>query len=483
METIIDEVTLPNVPRRPMDLRHLTGLAHAALREANEFAKTFVVTEEQIQVWCTTENGASTRLFRRPSLTEATTKYFEGWPQLPASHELLDYLWRHGRHPLTLIGPPTQASWLPGAFTEVIIHQLVKLWDEESVRALHSRGTWPAWEVSEPALAKMASYIAAAEMNDGAWARAIVPVVNVSLEGSESIELMPGVTMRNRNWEDIAVLVHQNGRNLESTDFSALANERVNLEIGLPLDVGEATRLDYRAYDTAFAKMVDDVMARFRWAAMLALDTPSTILEGFTRMQTFGTSWGWQPLRRQALGFMWPGIPVISATAATEMTRLLRSLSRAESKFEADVYDAIWMLGRSSLAPHPRDALLEAAIGLERILVGGSGENARRFRTHGAVLLGDVTFEGKLKSLYNSRSKVAHEGTAKTDLSDSASEARLLLAKCIERVAAWVEAGLIDSAPHGKSKVSVAIEEYLLKKMCTTVAEELVSRRTVTSAS
>ena len=323
----------------------------------------------------------------------------------------------------------------------------------------------------------MASYIAAAEMNDGAWARAIVPMVNVSFEGTEPIELMPGVTMRTRTWEDIAVFVHQSGRSLENIDFSALANERVDLEIRLPLNVGESTRLDYRAYETAFAKIVDDVMARFRWAAMLALDTQSVILEGMTRMQTFGTSWGGQPLRRQTLGYLWPGIPAISEAAATEMARLLTSLRLAEAKFDADIYDAVWMFGRASLAAHPRDSLLEAAIGIERIVVGGSGENARRFRTHGAALLGDATLEGRLKALYNSRSKVAHEGNAKSDLSDAASEARHLLARCIDRAVAWTEFGLIDSVPPGKVKLSVAIEQFLLQMLCTSVADELAARR------
>ena len=480
-EPIIDEVTLPNLPKIPMHLGYLTELALEALKESNAFARTLTVDEEVIQVWRTTENGASTRPFRRPSLMQAATMYVTGWPQLPASQAFLDYLWQHGRHSLTLIGPSTQAAWLPGAYTEVIIHQLVKLWDEESIRAFHTHGAWTPWEVSDAAFAKMASYIAAAEMNDGAWARAIVPMVNVSFEGSEPLELMPGVTMRKRTWEDIAVFIHQSGRSLENIDFSALANERVDLEIGLPLDVGESIRLDYRAYETAFAKLVDDVMARFRWAAMLALDTQNTLLEGITRMQTFGTSWGGQTLRRQALGYLWSGIPAISETAATEMARLLKTLRLAEAKFDADIYDAVWMFGRASLAAHPRDALLEAAIGLERILVPGSGENARRFRTHGAALLGDVGFETRLKALYNSRSKVAHEGNAKGDLSQSAMEARQLLAKCIERAAAWVEAGLIDSAPPGKMKLSVAVEEYLLRRLCASVSEDLAARRQAAS--
>jgi hypothetical protein len=70
-EPTIEEVTLPNVKKRPMDLSRLTELAFAALKEASQYAKTLAVDEERIQVWRTTENGASTRLLGRPSIMQA----------------------------------------------------------------------------------------------------------------------------------------------------------------------------------------------------------------------------------------------------------------------------------------------------------------------------------------------------------------------------------------------------------------------------
>jgi hypothetical protein len=159
-----------------------------------------------------------------------------------------------------------------------------------------------------------------------------------------------------------------------------------------------------------------------------------------------------------------------SVTPQPYVVRLRRHLQQltVALRHYPDLVDVLWLYDRAMLSNSSRDLLLEAAIGLERLLVQGSGENARRFRQYGAAIIYDANppeVERNLKRIYNLRSKAAHEGGRHAKaFEDLGILARSYLGRAIEGVTRLVAASSI--APSGRS-INEAIEQYLISVMRT----------------
>jgi hypothetical protein len=152
----------------------------------------------------------------------------------------------------------------------------------------------------------------------------------------------------------------------------------------------------------------------------------------------------------------------MDASACRVAATLLRNLAVAVKHFP-DIEETIWILDRATLEVLPRDVLFESAVGLERILVSGAGDNSRRFRMYGTALLAEedwnATFRS-LKEIYNLRSSAAHGvGTSGGKFEAFSVRARTYLSEAIERVVKLVVAAKVS--PKGGRCVSVALEEYL----------------------
>src|SRR5207237_791197 len=127
------------------------------------------------------------------------------------------------------------------------------------------------------------------------------------------------------------------------------------------------------------------------------------------------------------------------------------------------LWDVLWHFGRSCVASLERDVLLEAVIGLDALLVPGSGESTYRFSLHGAVLIGAGTGRGtqvkaELQDLYNARSGAAHGD--RRGANSKARRARQVLAQAIERTAALILDGKLDMS----KKLPHAIQQYVIER-------------------
>lgn len=152
------------------------------------------------------------------------------------------------------------------------------------------------------------------------------------------------------------------------------------------------------------------------------------------------------------------------ANIATEAAKILDRLS---SLGEISALNrALWLLGRANNAALPRDALLDAVVGLESLLVPGPGEAAYRFALHGtAVLAADKQVYDELSNLYRLRSSAAHAGTA-SNFSDMAPRARQLLAQVILAIVGLIATKAL--APLSDMPVGKAVQAWV---------RELVSSR------
>jgi hypothetical protein len=129
-----------------------------------------------------------------------------------------------------------------------------------------------------------------------------------------------------------------------------------------------------------------------------------------------------------------------------------------------DLKQAIWYWGRSSLAPLPRDILLEAVIGLESLLVHNPGESSYRFRLHGAALLSGSREEvsgyaKKLNDIYGQRSKAAHGSKSERIEQANAYLARTYLGKAIEALTQLDTQKVIDTS----TNIAKQIEKKVLE--------------------
>jgi len=143
-----------------------------------------------------------------------------------------------------------------------------------------------------------------------------------------------------------------------------------------------------------------------------------------------------------------------------QRTKELLAVLRGASSVKADLDAGIWAFGRSCSAQSARDVLLEAAIGLERLLVSeGRGDFSYKFRLHGAALLPEEpTAFDDLNRVYDLRSKAAHGAVAKNPSSfeEMAPRARFLLARTIESIAVLLASGELVIAKDQNAAAAIA---------------------------
>jgi len=125
---------------------------------------------------------------------------------------------------------------------------------------------------------------------------------------------------------------------------------------------------------------------------------------------------------------------------------------------------AFFYWGRSALGELDRDRLLEAVIGLERLLVPGPGESTYRFGLHGAALLtrfGDSpkACNEELRSIYRKRSELAHGNPGERLI--EAQRARRHLGDAILAIMDLIEAGKIRESEN----VATQIQALVLKQV------------------
>ena len=148
--------------------------------------------------------------------------------------------------------------------------------------------------------------------------------------------------------------------------------------------------------------------------------------------------------------------------SAIETSQELIRRFRQAAESSSELKDALWYFGRASVAELDRDILLESSIGLETLLVSGSGDSRYRFALHGAVVLSNTDQQGSdlfrnLLDIYGARSGAAHGG--RKSLATIATRSRRYLAEAIRAIAGLVLARTIQ-----RGRVSEAVQQYVIER-------------------
>lgn len=137
-------------------------------------------------------------------------------------------------------------------------------------------------------------------------------------------------------------------------------------------------------------------------------------------------------------------------------------------KATPDLKAILWFFGRSHLASAARDSLLDAAIGLESLLIPDPGESTYKFRLHGAALLSAVIqgdLDDDLKGIYDLRSRAAHGTARDRDFERLAPRSRQMLAQAIAAAIQLFEGGELAPDANG-GDIAKAIKGLVKKRAC-----------------
>lgn len=464
---------LPDTPASEMDESHLTRLIREALVAFNDFIRARDFQTETIRVFGPQMPGKSYQVLDRPVLLDALVADQKARMKLPAAKALMDYLWEHGAHPLSLSrddGDPDRESWASNAFHIIIANTLYRLWDEESVRSGSANGTWQPWEVPEYRLDQHAGDIASIELRKGARVTVTIPLLQLTLMNIESFELEPGVVLRTWRQEDKAVYLHRNERIYPFDDVFGPHNSKSYLTIvANSKDVFKGGE-----NHEAIEKFISMIVARVKWAIMQATNPSQLITELPATTEIYQSTLGVLPIRRQRIQRRLKGAIRLDVDGCRSASKLLENFKNVAAAFP-DIGDVMWMFDRATLATLPRDILFESAMGLERLLVSGSGETTRRFKHYGTAILSDGDPPktcGELSAIYDLRSTAAHGiKIASKQFDELAITARTYLSKAIERVVRLAVAHNWQSSKK-VSTVNVAVENYLLSLLYTAAHQD-----------
>ena len=467
---------LPVNPPRMMDENQLALLIRDAMAAFNDFIRGKPFEIEAIDVYRAQPSGLSHQRLSRPKLEDAVSLYQSERADLPAAKALLDYLWEYGGHRLTITrkdGDPDRADWGLYAFREIVVGPLWRLWHEHSVRRLSSAGKWDPWAVPEHDLDRAAKELASYEVGNGAPVVVTIPLLQLELADLTEFELEHGVSLHAWSEEDRAVYLYKNegyyprddiyGRFVSKCYVRIVANYK---------DVLDERQTEEPAQ--ALEDFVGTILARIKWAIMQATTSTRLIRELPATIEGLYSPWGFSPIRRQGIRRDLQ-IAVTLDEPSCQFVRKLLSMFKSALNAFPDFRDVMWMFDRATLATLPRDILLESTIGLERLLVEGSGENTRRFKTYGAALTADGNPEAvsrDLAEIYALRSKAAHGGDVHPEqFKKFAIAARTYLVRAIANTVFLVGASKVQ--PTAKKRLNKAIEGYLMSLMYAGARKDL----------
>lgn len=475
---------LPDTKAKPMDEDHLAKLIHEAMVAFNDFLSEHTFPTEVVNVLRSDGPGSSSsHSLTRPKLWNALFDYQAEHMDIPAAKALTDYLWGHGGHRITLTkdnGDPNRTDWAGNAFHMVVVNSLYSLWDKHSIRSLSATGLWQPWKLPYEEVNQLAKDMAAIEVGKGAKIKITIPLLQLALADKKSVELETGVTLREWTQEDKASYLHKNqrvypfddahGPHISDCYLEMVVNESQIFKDGMNHCVNKQEIL---------ADFVGPIVGRIKWAIMQVTNSTQLIRELPATTEIWHSVWGFFPIRRQGMGLGSGGKTNLDVGNCQSVVKLLKMLKEAQ-KVYPDLDDVVWMFDRATLAVLPRDILLESAIGLERLLVHGNGENTRRFKTYGAALIGgDAPMETakRLGEIYSKRSCAAHGSDKKSDnkaekLEKLSATARADLGMALANVVRLVVSSKINPERNGKD-IAEAIEHYQTSKIYVAMQKDL----------
>jgi hypothetical protein len=463
------EKVLPDSPELPLDESHLKALIQDAIRAAIRDLRGTDVTGGRFPVTRLTEGEWVDQELPAPSYRKKAIWYriSEVWKSKEAD-DLTNYLWSRGALKKTLWidddkwdADKSKESWQRFVWGDLVHAPLLTFLPLAAEEDLVKTGEYQPWRLSEKTIEDAAADLADEVCNRRRTIMATCPAVGLELSGASEVEAEPGVILQPWPFEsdERRIFFTHYGNEYLRNDISTWTGHAA---IKLRRRV-EGLSLEHAA------ESVGSSLDSLKWALMIAAKTDRPFEEGPVIVRGL-SGWRGLTLRRGdtlLVGHRSMSSVKVTPDVALRLPNLLRDLSMARPA-SGEIGSALWLLGRACNAFLPRDALLDAAIGLEMLLVPNPGEATYRFTLHGLALIEDERadqLESDLREIYSKRGKAAHGDPTEAGAFDRiAPRARLLLAKTINSVVRLMNSGELDTVAT-RGDIGEAVQRLVKKKV------------------
>ena len=440
------KVTIPAGPAQPLDPDRVAVLVRDALLAAARELRSARVESSDRHIYRrlpSPQVGWQGVALPAPNYRKSIWDVRAPAAACTEARALIDYVWDAGALPKTLTqdgeGVPGKEAWSDFTWVDLVQAPFLYLCALSATRRLSETGTYDPWHIDPAETEAAARDVAQTTCLERRSVRALCPIVWAHIPDGLSATLRPGVALRDWSLDEKCLFLTRYHQEYVDDDPSTWASGgliEINLE-GLPADKGA---------DDMVVHAVTAELDLVKWALMVTANSAVTLGEGGIVLRS-PAGWKGPTIRRQDTTMPRNGARsslVLDERIARDTSTLLDQAQKLIS-VAPELKSILWFLGRSHTSATSRDSLLEAAIGLEALLVPDAGESTYKFRLHGAALLSSVIEEdvdGDLKRIYELRSKAAH-GTAREeeDFERLAPRARYYLAKAIVATVQLTETG------------------------------------------
>jgi hypothetical protein len=436
----MNQKILPETPTLPLEATRIRPLLRDALRAAR---RDFESVTPGADEWVIFRPGSDGLNSERVSAPNYRTAFNHLAANSAEGKALTDYLWERGAFKASLHRDdgqhPTQEGWATVPWSEIVWRPLLHLTNLAAAKDFVALGSFRAWRVDDDDLEAAVDDLVDQLCERHCTIQAISPIANLRPEDGPC-ELEPGVFLETWSPETRSLFLTQYRKEYLSDDsrsWSSFGAIRIKTRAAISDDGSPATAT------------IAATMDRLKWALMMTMGAASPFNEGPVVIRT--PSGGRVQTLRRADPLAYNRAHVSHSVRAPEAEKLRALLAnlRAVSMLSEDFDAALWAFGRACNAQLSRDILLDAAIGLEMLLLPKEhGESTYKFRLHGLAIIADENPDALYKDLgdiYGLRSKAAHgAASGEHKFRADAERARTLLGKAILSAVMLAESKQID---------------------------------------
>lgn len=461
------KIELPPGEELEIDFQHLEHLTYEAAKKTLELLTPFEVIKTIRTLYRGERNSFRGNFVYFPHYWDGSVR--DRTEELRKNEETLaltDYLWEMNAYKKTFTRPnPNKDTWARAIFHELVQQPLIKALQRTRIGEYIDREEIGTWSVKEKYLREAVSNQIeySEELKNGILtAIAICPlgIQNMLPEGTEVV--LGDAIIRHWSLKERFIFYSLHGNNYFWDDYKNPIGQDHIIEIKHSKANGDGKYIN--KVQTA------DSLDLLKWGLFVSSGVDIPLSEG-TCLMLSKTGDYFERLHRDEnhstdISFDSGQIDTCKA-AIKDFSTLLESSINKESK--GDLYHALWHFGRSCVSTLDRDILLEAAIGLDRLLTTSGGEVQYRFCVHGAAILSSLEKNIEdpykmLKDIYKERSDAAHGKTSKQleITKNRAIQCRKLLAEVILAIIKLEKDQRID-LNYKDQGVALTIQNYVIQ--------------------
>lgn len=366
---------------------------------------------------------------------------------IKVGNEFLNYLWECGR-PKVRISNSDRSSWNYWVSMKFIFRPISDLLDDSSICQFVDNQEIKPWSISDAQIGEYISNASNALANNKVIVRAYCPIYGVKLNDLKSAKLSEHTTLRAYAPRDISFFISKYLSPL-SVDKGEFIDQDSMVKIQFELDLKEGENIE-KEFELINNELDLIKLGIFLWRNQeLPIEDRKwtiPIEEGTCILDNIGRDLN-IPIHSRGRIFAIHGSLELNEKGLASLTSIIKTLYEQQKKGQ-DIMQAIWLFGRSCLAPLYRDVLLDSAIGLESLLVPGPSDSTYRFKLHGKIILGNnderVDDFKILGDIYRGRSKAVHGEDNIVKVRELAFSSREYLATAILNVSLLCQKGLLS---------------------------------------